>query len=64
MDNNNIYYQRNRERLLDQEKICTIIKLVRNKQNNIMKITEKDINGEHGKNWYRNMSEEDNQILK
>ena len=50
MDNNNIYYQRNRERLLDQEKIRTIIKLVRNKQNNITKITEKDINGEHGKN--------------
>lgn len=28
-----------------------------------MKITEKDINGEYGKNWYSNMSEEDNQIL-
>ena len=37
MDNNNTYYQRNKERLREQAKTVTIIKIIKNKQKNIMK---------------------------
>ena len=41
MNNNNTYYQRNKKILIAKAQNCVIMKLVRKKQKNIMKVIKK-----------------------